>query len=299
MRILQAKLALLFWCGACMGCSSPQVMDEENERSALDAMPVAEGWTPIQLGLIRDIQLFPSMYNVHGLRIGGWSWIVNGLDVGIANFSYAAHGIQVAGLGNLVGTEGWGLQVAGYFNPVGQGYVDDGYSGLQVAGFTNSGSADGIQLAGWSNGFYWIEKSRVEHTHWYHGLNIYGHIRGLQVAGVLNVCKHIAGVQASSVFNLSFEGFSGLQVGAINVAEGKADIGDRGRVTCSGMQVGAFNATGIFDSSTQAAGFCVQVGVINMVDGGSGVQVGLWNSNPDGFLPHCPILNFSFGPTRR
>ena len=282
-----------------MGCSCSRPTDEEIERSGSDDVPVPEGWTPIQLGLGWKTQLFPSMYNVHGVRmsvIGGRSWIVNGLDLGpVGNQSYAAHGLQVSCL-NYVGTEGWGLQVGGVFgNFVGRGYVDDGYSGLQVAGWANAGSADGIQLAGVFNGFLWYKQSRpVQDTPWAHGENIPGHIRGMQIAGVANVAKHVAGVQVSSAVNVSFEGFSGLQVGGINVAESKADIGADGRRICSGVQLGVFNATGIFDSTVQAAGSCVQVGVINLVDGGSGVQFGLWNSNPDGFLPYFPILNFSF-----
>ena len=334
-----------------MGCSYSRVTDEKMDRSGSDDVPVPEGWTPIQLGLVRAAQLFPSMYNVHGVRINvlnGRSPIVTGLDLGLGlNESDASHGLQ-GGFSNYVKTEGWGLQ-AGFANFVGQGHVDDGYSGLQVAGFLNSGSADGIQLAGYSNG-HMLKTSRDDPP-------IAGDIRGLQIAGVYNIAKSVAGVQVAAAGNGALEGLSGLQVGGINVAllpkpfEGLSGLqvgginvagtvappagyasfpgkfeglqvaaaaniaeslagvqvaaifnesseGFRGLqvggvnvvnnvYTCSGVQLGAVNATGI-------ASFCVQVGVINMVDGGSGVQFGLWNSNPDGFLPYFPILNFSF-----
>jgi len=243
------------------------------DRSGSDDVPVPEGWTPIQLGLVRAAQLFPSMYNVHGVRINvlnGRSPIVTGLDLGLGlNESDASHGLQ-GGFSNYVETEGWGLQ-AGFANFVGQGHVDDGYSGLQVAGFLNSGSADGIQLAGYLNG-HMLKTSRDDPP-------IAGDIRGLQIAGVYNIAKSVAGVQVAAIINET-DGFRGLQVGGVNVVDNRID-------TCSGVQLGAVNATGI-------ASFCVQVGVINMVDGGSGVQFGLWNSNPDGFLPYFPILNFSF-----
>jgi len=292
------------------------------DRSGSDDVPVPEGWTPIQLGLVRAAQLFPSMYNVHGVRINvlnGRSPIVTGLDLGLGlNESDASHGLQ-GGFSNYVETEGWGLQ-AGSANFVGQGHVDDGYSGLQVAGFANSGSADGIQLAGYVNG--WMPKLgkpfvdgdirglqiagvfngaksvagvqvaagnaaseglsglQVGGINFAFSPDAPGHVEGLQVAAAANIATHIAGVQVAAIFNESERGFSGLQVGGVNVAENRID-------TCSGVQLGAVNATGI-------ASFCVQVGVINMVDGGSGVQFGLWNSNPDGFLPYFPILNFSF-----
>ena len=306
------------------------------ERSGSDDVPVPEGWTPIQLGLVRSAQLFPSMYDVHGVRmsvISGRSRIVNGLDLGPSfNLSDASHGLQ-GGFSNYVETEGWGLQ-AGFANFVGQGHVDDGYSGLQVAGFSNSGSADGIQLAGYLNGA--LKRSRdIPWIHgdirglqiagvvniaksvagvqmaagnasfdglsglqvgglnwawsspWIHGDDAPKPVRGLQVAGAANLAKSVTGVQVAAGFNLSGDGFSGLQVGGVNVAESETEIGADGRGMCSGVQLGVVNAAGI-------AGFCVQVGVINMVDRGSGVQFGLWNSNPDGFLPYFPILNFSF-----
>ncbi len=330
MRILQAEVALLVVFAACAGCCSSRFTDEEIERPVPDDVPVPEGWIPIQLGLVRTAQLFPSMYNVHGVRINvlnGRSWIVTGLDLGPGfNECNAAHGLQ-GGFSNHVGTEGWGLQ-AGAANFVGRGHVDDGYSGLQVAGFTNSGSADGIQLAGYFNGALqrsrdipwihgdirglqiagvaniaksvagvqvaagnasfegfsglqigginlagsWKQSRPVKDTAWIHGDDVPGHVWGLQIAAAANLADHVAGVQVAALFNLSGDSFSGLQVGGVNVAESRTDIGADPRGMCSG----------------------VQVGLINMVDGGSVVQFGLWNSNPDGFLPYFPILNFSF-----
>ena len=331
-RVFQVEVALLLVSAGCMGCSYSRVTDEKMDRSGSDDVPVPEGWTPIQLGLVRAAQLFPSMYNVHGVRISvlnGRSPIVTGLDLGLGlNESDASHGLQ-GGFSNYVETEGWGLQ-AGFANFVGQGHVDDGYSGLQVAGFSNSGSADGIQLAGYVNGGWvvkwgepWIPGNirglqiagafniansvagvqvaaagnaafepstdfpgnpvpRPERdTPRIHAGDAPGHVWGVQVAGVANLADRVAGVQVAAIFNESSDGFSGLQVGGVNV------VNNRIWQACSGVQLGAVNATGI-------AGFCVQVGVINMVDGGFGVQFGLWNSNPDGFLPYFPILNFSF-----
>jgi hypothetical protein len=261
--------------------------------------------------------------------IAGRSCIVNGLDPGPSfNLSDASHGLQ-GGFSNYVGTEGWGLQ-AGAANFVGRGHVDDGYSGLQVAGFSNSGSADGIQLAGYFNGA--LKRSRD--IPWIHG-----DIRGLQIAGVANIAKSVAGVQVAAG-NASFEGFSGLQVGGINFAgganrsrpvqdtawipgddvtgpvwglqiAGAANLAFADHVagvqvaalfnvsgdSFSGLQVGGVNVVeSRTDIEADARGMCsgVQVGVINMVGGGSVVQFGLWNSNPDGFLPYFPILNFSF-----
>lgn len=346
MRILHAEVALLLVSAACTGCSYPRATIDEFVRSAPEGVTVPEGWTPIQLGLVGTAQLFPSTYDVHGARIdllNGRSPIVNGLDLGPSfNLSDASHGLQ-GGFSNYVGTEGWGLQ-AGVANFVGRGRVDDGYSGLQVAGFSNSGSADGIQLAGYLNGALlkrsrdtpWIhghlrglqiagvfniarsvagvqvaagnaaidgfsglqvggmnwawspERSRaVQDPPWIHGDDAPGHVRGLQVAAAANLAKRVVGVQVAAAFNLSGGGLSGLQVGGVNVAESETDIGADGRGLSSGLQLGAVNTAGI-------AGCCVQVGLVNTVAGGSGLQFGLWNSNPDGFLPYCPILNFSW-----
>lgn len=87
-------------------------------------------------------------------------------------------------------------------------------------------------------------------------------IGGLQVAGLFNVVGESGGaLQVAGVFNNCKGGFSGVQIGAVNVAE-----------KCTGLQLGlvnrAYRMTG------------VQAGLLNLIDT-SAVSI-------------FPIVNFSF-----
>ena len=73
------------------------------------------------------------------------------------------------------------------------------------------------------------------------------------------------------------QGFSGLQWGLANAVTGEL----------KGAQLGIANQAG------SGTGF--QFGGLNVTDSMQGIQIGLWNVNPNGFLPYFPIINFSFG----
>lgn len=75
---------------------------------------LAEGTTPLQLSIWSPVQVFPSDWDVIGLRCGGIysrNRQVYGVDVGLFNSADAASGGLQLGLGNLVTDMGFGFVI--------------------------------------------------------------------------------------------------------------------------------------------------------------------------------------------
>ncbi len=111
-------------------------------------------------------------------------------------------------------------------------------------------------------------------------------VAGLDLALVASLTS-IKGAQVSLV-NISDESV-GAQLAGLNVAD-----------NFGGVQLGLFNGVGVTSDSVQVGlvncskkSKSVQVGLINGSSNSKGVQVGLINIMDNGFIPVCPILNFS------
>ena len=68
----------------------------------------------------------------------------------------------------------------------------------------------------------------------------------------------------------------------------------------TGLQLGVINEVkpdALIENNSspdeQTDGFGVQAGLINYSEG-KGLQFGLWNTNPNAWIKHFPLINFSF-----
>ncbi len=112
-------------------------------------------------------------------------------------------------------------------------------------------------------------------------------IYGLDLAALGSVAK-MDGFQ-TSLFCCMSKGSNSVQLAAVNVGD---DFG--------GVQVGCFNGTAEDSKAVQVGAVngsskseSVQIGIINAAEKSECVQVGLINIMDNGFIPVCPILNFS------
>lgn len=162
--------------------------------------------------------------------------------------------LQIAGIGNLVGRNVYGIQGAGVFNITG-GEV----KAAQLSGITNInfGEARGVQAAGIVN------------------LNLKS-ADGVLAAGVANiVLKSSKGVQVAGLTNIQLDGYHGTQVaGVVNVnklyIKGSQLAGIANVAT---DYVGGSQISGLFNYARNVKGF--QFGLVNVADSLSGVPIGL------------------------
>ena len=168
------------------------------------------------------------------------------------------------------------------------GSLDDGMSGLQVAGFNlvDLASVKGLQIGGIANrdrDFCGIQLAGV--LNWNEDESF-----GLQV-GPINYCGEFKGLQIGcmswmigNVVGASFDAalttrnnFTGLSVAGFNY--GLRDV--------SGVQIGGVNVAAETSSG-------VQLGLINFAKNHEGLQLGLVNINSLGFFPCFIGINFNF-----
>jgi hypothetical protein len=165
----------------------------------------------------------------------GYVQSVRFLEVGgiLNNVRNDASYCQLAGVGNIVGGNFKGLQLAGVYN------IEKDIKGLQAAGVINivRGNAGVCQLAGAGNftkGYFHglqaagaFNFAKEDSGYQIAGaINMSGKVKGLQIAGALNIAKEISGVQISGCLNLASY-FNGLQLSVINIAD-----------SCQGIPIG-------------------------------------------------------------
>jgi hypothetical protein len=137
--------------------------------------------------------------------------------------------LQVAGLGNMVGGNTYGVQASGLFNInggesklaqlTGGGNINfDDFTGVQVSGLGNINleSVDGVQVAGVTNFARGFSRG-VQIA----GLNNFQgeHYIGSQIAGVTNfAASSITGSQIAGIFNYGKK-IHGTQIGLFNYAD--------------------------------------------------------------------------------
>ncbi len=195
----------------------------------------AQGWTPVALGLTRELQLAGPGTDVYGLRfdvVSGRNREVIGLDInGWWGCSDAASGgIALALGGNEANDSVIGLQLAGGFNfgqPIWATEERTCY-GAQVAVVANAGDLYGIQVGAF-NGFPWTHDTRGDTIR---GLQVglidgAGTLNGVQIAGLLTWTNTAYGVQLAPL-NVA-DRVRGLQVGLVN------------RARTGGLQLGLLN----------------------------------------------------------
>jgi hypothetical protein len=162
--------------------------------------------------------------------------------------------LQIAGVGNLVGQNVYGVQAAGFAN------INGGETkALQLAGFYNGnrGELHGVQVAGFVNtnlqSVYGIQASG------FHNL-ARGDSRGVQATGGVNISLgNFKGTQVAGAMNLATMNMYGSQIAAVaNVATKRV----------AGSQI-----AGVFNYSKNVQG--TQIGLLNYADTLGGVPIGL------------------------
>lgn len=148
--------------------------------------------------------------------------------------------LQVAGIGNLVGRNVYGIQGSGFFNLNGgetkaaqfTGGVNidfEDFQGVQISGLTNMNlrSADGVLVSGLANFVHGpskgVEVAGLGNFQW-------RDYNGSQFAGLTNFAtRHITGSQISVLFNYG-RTVHGTQIGLVNFAD-----------TLGGVPIGLFS----------------------------------------------------------
>ena len=216
----------------------------------------------------------------------GYALGVNGLEVGgLVNIDRKdVKGLQIAGLGNVVGGTTKGVQLGGLFNNNRKNMV-----GAQIAGISNiiMDTIQGVQVAGISN----ILRGSM------YGWQVAGinnftteSVDGVQMAGISNIAiKDVDVLQLSGIFNLGQQ-VNGFQVsGLINAARGNVggfqiaglanysksvemgQISGLGNIVAS--DVNGFQLSTLFNYAKYVRGG--QISLINVADSVGGIPVGL------------------------
>lgn len=246
---------------ALMAGSLINAQDVKKDQKPMD------DWTCFQIGFWFDVPSSTANSNVYGLKTGQpissghgrvygpeISWFVAGTDY--------IKGGQASFIFCKSITQD-GVQAA-----FGVCINQENLSGLQATliASMNRGALDGVQC---SAGLCMTEKE----------------LNGLQ-AGVVNLSDNLNGFQASAVnvtgdvsgvqcgFVNCTKDFSGCQLSLVNISK-----------KVSGLQASVYN-----QSEESKA---LQLGVINIARK-TGFQFGLVNVIKDGWLPFCPLINFSF-----
>ena len=195
--------------------------------------------------------------NVFGLQIAGLGNVVGGTTTGAQiggifnNSRFDFKGLQLAGISNVILDTIGGVQVAGISNVL-RGTMH----GWQVAGINNytSESVDGVQLAGISN----IARKDVD---------------VLQVAGIFNIGENVYGFQVSGLVNAARKNVGGWQIaGLANYSKSVRLSQLAGLGNISAERVKGAQIAGLFNYSKYVDGG--QIGFINIADSVGGIPVG-------------------------
>lgn len=244
----------------------------------------SNGWTPLRGSICRDVAWPPRDKKVYGFLVDMPYGIVDycmGMSLGVLSDANVANGLRMALFNQAKESYSW--EIAGGANAVdvGQGFQIGGmnlvaktHDGAQIGVVINhvKEKQNGLQLAGIAN---------VSTEKQY----------GVRMAGGMNQARVSQGLALAGLFNLE-QKFDGFQMGTVNVI----GFQKRTRHDDSGAgQMGLVNWVERLPgkSETGTNDMIVQLGVLNVVDGAEGIQFGLLNVNPKGFLPAFPFVNFN------
>ncbi|TRX56165.1 hypothetical protein FNH22_16110 [Fulvivirga sp. M361] len=164
---------------------------------------------------------------MHGIQIAGLVNLVrrdvSGIQLtgGFNQSNGSMTGLQLAGIGNTVYQHLMGTQLAGFYN-----IANSSVSGMQISLLANhtKGALHGMQIGFWNKNFRMPGKRTNPPTHF----------RSLQV-GVFNTSKNMAGTQIGLI-NMAGE-MSGTQIGILNFFSTKPVK----RATKNGVPIGILN----------------------------------------------------------
>jgi hypothetical protein len=205
--------------------------EEPNVRNIHDTL-----YQDIQISLLPFIgsngRLSGNTINNYSINVlGGYSLGTRQIEMGF--FVNLDRGdvswLQVAGIGNVVGRNMYGVQASGFFNLnggetkaaqlTGFGNVNfNDFQGIQLAGFSNVNlrSADGVLVAGFVN--FANGPSRGVQVAGFGNVQTRDY-KGSQIAGVTNIAsERLSGSQISAVFNYGYK-LKGTQIGLFNYAD--------------------------------------------------------------------------------
>jgi hypothetical protein len=180
-------------------------------------------------------------------------------------------GIQLAGLGNIIGTNTFqNLTPTDRQKLLDEGVKSD-FAGIQFAGFLNYVRNDfkGIQISGGFN-------------------NVGGKFKGFQVAGIGNSVggEYVSGIQIGSLYNFSNGSVVGMQISTLfNYCNGEL----------LGLQAGLINRTNTISgkkSTPPTSGSGIQIGLMNFSKSMDGLQIGLINFGGNVRGKQIGLLNF-------
>jgi hypothetical protein len=213
-----------------------------------------------------------SYYNKFSLNLfGGLSAGNHHFELGvISNVNLKkTSGIQIAGIGNVVGANAFVNLTLSEERAMIHDDVECNFTGIQLAGFLNyvRDNAKGIQLSGGLNvtgiNFKGFQIAAI-------GNSAGGSSQGFHLAGLYNIADdYVAGIQISALFNYTNQELSGTQIGLINksfLMQGKKSTPP---TKARGLQIGLIN----FSKEMEG----VQIGLINFGGELRGKQFGLIN----------------------
>lgn len=174
--------------------------------------------------------------NVSFNILAGYNGGTSGFELGgLVNIDrYDVEATQIAGIGNHVGGETKGVQMAGIYN------ITRITTGTQLAGITNIASEmNGVQVAGISNHAIRGKSVQIgglvnltEDRALFQAAGLTNHARtseGTQIAGLVNTAQTAKGSQIAGIVNIAGN-IKGVQIGLINIAD-----------TIGGVPIGLFN----------------------------------------------------------
>jgi len=222
------------------------------------------GTRPVQLSLIPFVGTNwmdkGSYTNALSLNIfAGYNGGVHGFEIGgLLNIDrFNVRGVQIGGLGNIVGNTTYGFQAGGLFN-INLGPL----AGVQVSGISNilSDTLDGIQISGLNNwcsgtmrgtqiaGLFNFSLRKLDGAQLAGLVNMTpGNVNKIQIAGFLNYGKTIRGTQVAGFINIASETNAGAQI---------AGFFNYGR-TLRGFQLGFLNVVDSLESGLPFGFFSV------------------------------------------
>jgi hypothetical protein len=248
----------------CAPKAKNQNLSEELNVPVQDPEDISFKWTPFQISIWKQIQIFDENYSINGIRFSlpcGINEKITGLDIGLLNMvKHETRGIQVAGFLNISKTL-YGLQL-GLGN-----FAERSVHGIQIGvGLNDTDCIYGIQLCALTNNTKNMSGIQIGLANAYvypkNGENIINSTaQGVQIGGILNFTKRLYGIQICPFVNGAYE-VNGIQIGGLlNMA-----------IEMNGVQIGLYNR-------------CKSL---------RGLQIGVINYIAEREFPYMPIMNFSF-----
>jgi hypothetical protein len=218
---------------------------------------LADGTTPLQLSILNPVQVFPSTWDVNGLRLGAiysQNRHVYGLDIGFYNCADAASG---------------GIQLGAVNN--GDAPLSPDFTGLQLGILNGARELDGIQV-GVGNA----------------AMSLYG----IQL-GLVNDClRGGTGWMLAGLGNYKTGDFTGAQVSLINWSSDHMRGVQLGLLNVATLPYYQHRVIERDWSHEEMRG--VQIGIINIAHQLYGVQIGVLNIITESPVPFMPLLNAHF-----